>query len=153
TIHVTSTVPAFGSTVATAPTTFIVNVSDPVDPLSLDASDFQVNGTAASSVTYVPGTTTIQFGYVVTPVVTQGVETMHIAAGAFLRAGDAAAVSQFDSSFRYDATLLSVVSTTPAAGSVLTIPNTLDLNFNEAFDPSTVQTTDLVLSGTTGISV
>src|SRR5262249_14290956 len=51
---------------------------------------------------------------------------------------------------------LQVVSTTPAmAGGTFTFAGTLtfDVNFNRAVDPTSVQTTDLSLSGTSGVSV
>src|SRR5205823_5349202 len=47
---VTTTDPACGSLViGTAPTAFIVNLSDPADPATVDATDFTVNGTPADS--------------------------------------------------------------------------------------------------------
>ena len=46
---VTTTVPAVGSVVSTQPTDFVVNLSDPVHPATVQASDFTVNGTPANS--------------------------------------------------------------------------------------------------------
>ena len=43
-LAVTSTVPAVGSVVSTQPTDFVVNLSDPVHPATVQASDFTVNG-------------------------------------------------------------------------------------------------------------
>src|SRR5215467_4929793 len=86
TIHVTTTVPAVASIISTQPTTFTVNISEPVDPASLQASDFTVNGTPASSFAYTPGSTTIVFTFDASPVTTQGLQTMSIAAGAFTSA-------------------------------------------------------------------
>src|SRR5262249_26386320 len=94
--------------------------------------------------------------YAGTPVTAQGLQTMHVDAGAFARASDANPVAQFDATFRYDVTLLQVTSTSPAfPGGVFTLPApfTYDVNFNEPVDPSSVQTTDLVLSGIAGAFV
>ena len=44
---VTTADPACGSVVDTQPTDFIINLSDPVDPSTVQASDFTVNGTPA----------------------------------------------------------------------------------------------------------
>ena len=63
TIHVTTTIPAVASVISNQPTTFTVNISEPADPASLQAGDFSVNGTPASSVAYTPGSTTILFTF------------------------------------------------------------------------------------------
>src|SRR5439155_25828823 len=85
---VTDTDPAAGSVVFAQPTSFTVHVSDPLTPATVDAGDFQVNGIGATSVSYAPGSTTITFSYAGSPVTAEGVQTMHIDAGAFTRAGD-----------------------------------------------------------------
>ena len=66
-LSVATTTPAAGSVISTQPTTFTVNVTDPVDPATLDAGDWTVNGTPATSVSYTPGGTTITFTYAGTP--------------------------------------------------------------------------------------
>lgn len=155
-LAVTTTVPAIGSVVFSQPTSFVVNVTDPVDAATLQASDLTVNGVPANSVNYTPGTTTMTFNYSTTPVLTQGVQTMHIAGGAFLRASDGNPVLDFTGTFRYDALQLQVISTVPPfPGGSFTLPSpfTLDVNFNEAVDPSSVQANDLTLSGIPGASV
>jgi hypothetical protein len=155
-LAVASTVPAAGSVVFTQPSVFTVNVSDPVDPATLDASDFQVNSVTATSVAYTPGTTTLTFTFNTTPVTAQGLQTMHIDAGAFTRASDDNPVNVFDATFRYDAVLLQVTSTNPPfPNGVFTLPGpfTYDVNFNEPVDPASVQTADLVLSGIGGAVV
>ena len=84
-LAVTSTDPAVGSVVFTQPTDFVVNVSEPVQSATLDASDFTVNGMAANSVDYTSArATTMTFHFSSTPVTTQGEQTMHIDDGAFL---------------------------------------------------------------------
>src|SRR6266436_2450643 len=46
---VTTTDPACNAIINTQPTDFIINLSDPVDPATVQATDFTVNGTPASS--------------------------------------------------------------------------------------------------------
>jgi hypothetical protein len=137
-------------------TSFTVNVSDPVDPASLSPSALKVNGIAADSDSYTPGTTTITFTYASTPVTGQGLQTMRIDAGAFTRAFDGNPVGQFNAVFRYDAVLLQVTSTNPPVGATIDIngaPLTYDVNFNEAVNPASVHTTSLTLSGLAGATV
>ncbi len=153
---VTTTNPAVGSVVFTQPTTFTVNVSDAVNPLTLQPSDFTVNGITATSVSYLPGSTSIVFTYASTPVTNQGLQTMHVDAGAFNRASDGSPVAAFTGTFRYDAVLLQVTSTNPPfPNGVFTLPGpfTYDVNFNEPVDPTSVQTTDLTLGGVGGAFV
>jgi hypothetical protein len=153
---VTTTSPAVGSVAFTQPTVFTVNVTDPINPASLQPSDFSVNGLAATSVSYVPGSTAVTFTFASTPVTAQGLQTMHVDAGAFARASDGSPVAQFDGTFRYDAVLLQVVSTNPPTpNGVFTLPApfTYDVNFNEPVDPASVQTTDLTLGGIGGAFV
>ena len=94
-LSVSGTDPAVGSVVFAQRTAFTVNVNQPVDATTLQASDFTVNGTPANSVTYTPGTTTITFNYTTSPMTTQGVQTMHIAEGAFLSASGGNPVHEF----------------------------------------------------------
>jgi hypothetical protein len=150
---VTSTDPACGSIISTTPTDFVVNVTDPVDPTTLQGSDFTVNAIPANSVVYTPGTTTMTFHFNSTPVTMQGEQTMHIPAGAFNDVGGDGNLD-FTCTFRYDATLLQVTTTNPPVGGTFEppAPSTYqyDVNFNEAVDPASVQTSDLMLSGNTG---
>src|SRR5438034_4247114 len=153
----TSTNPACNSVISTQPTDFIVNVTDPINPATLQASDFTVNGAPANTVTYTPGTTTMTFHFNSSPVATQGVQTMHIPAGAFNRASDNQPNLDFTCTFRYDVLLLQVVSTVPSVGGSFSPPAPsnyqYDVNFNEAVDPASVQTTELMVSGNSGPSV
>jgi N-acetylneuraminic acid mutarotase len=89
---------ACGSAVFVPPTDFAVNVTDPVDPATLDASDFTVNGTQADNVTLLNGNTTIDFIFNTSPAVPD-LNTMHIPAGAFNCAQGP--VSEFNCTFRY----------------------------------------------------
>jgi hypothetical protein len=71
-----------GSVVTTPPTDFEVDVSEPVDPTTVQPSDFMCNGIPADSAILVNGNTTIEFIYITSPAV-PGVNTIHIPAGAF----------------------------------------------------------------------
>ena len=64
------------------PTDFLLDVNDPVDPATLDASDFTLNGTPATSVTLLNNNTRISFTFNTSPAI-RGNNTTHIAAGAF----------------------------------------------------------------------
>src|SRR5436189_3220420 len=77
--------PACGSfVIGTAPTDFVITLSDPADPSTIQASDFTVNGTPADSFTS-PDNQTITFHFNSSPVV-EGENTMHIDAGAIHQA-------------------------------------------------------------------
>jgi hypothetical protein len=155
TIHVTTTIPAVASVISNQPTAFTVNISEPADPASLQAADFSVNGTPASSVAYTPGSTTILFNFGSSPVTTQGLQTMSVAAGAFTSAAAGDPVAAFTGTFRYDVQLLQVVATAPAVGGVFTLPGpfTYDVSFNEPINPASVQPGDLQLTGIAGSAV
>ena len=87
-LTVSSTDPAVGSTVSAAPTSFTVNFSQPYDPASVQASDFEVNGIAADGFV-LTDTDTVTFTYALSPVTVQGLQTMTMDAGAVLRAATA----------------------------------------------------------------
>ena len=154
-IHVTTTVPAVASVISNQPTTFTVNTSEPVDPASLQASDFAVNGISASNFEYTPGNTTIVFTFDASPVTTEGLQTMSVAAGAFTGAVTGNPVAAFTGTFRFDTLLLQVVATAPPVGGVFTLPGplTYDVTFIEPIDPASVQPGDLQLSGNAGSTV
>ena len=151
---VTTADPACGSVVDTQPTDFIINLSDPVDPSTVQASDFTVNGTPADDFTLSNGDATITFHFNTSPVQNQGEQTMHIPAGAFNQASNNDPVLEFNCTFRYDATLLAVTDTVPPDGGTFHPPGpasyTYDMNFNEPVDPASVQTSDLHFSGVPG---
>jgi len=148
-LSVTTTDPACNSVVFTQPTDFTVNVSVAVDPTTVQAGDFTVNGTPANSFVLSNGNATITFHFNNTPVTNQGVQTMHIPAGAFNSASNGLPVLEFQCTFRYDATLLQVTSTNPPVGGTFTGPAiaTLDVNFNEPVDPNSVSIGSLQLNG------
>jgi hypothetical protein len=154
---VTTTDPTCGSfVVGTAPTDFTIDLSDPADPSTVQASDFTVNGTPADSFSLQNGNATIIFSFTTSPVV-EGENTMHIDAGAIHQASNNDPILEFNCTFRYAVTQLTVTDTDPPVGGTFTPPApgtyTYDVNFNMAVDPASVQTTDLQLSGNTGASV
>ena len=154
---VTTADPACGSVVTTQPTDFVINLSDAVNEGTVDASDFTVNGIPADSDSFSNGDLTITFHFDSTPVVNQGEQTMHIPQDAFTRQSDNQGVFEFNCTFRYDQTLLSVTDTVPPVGGTFDPPGpatyTYDMNFNEPVDPGSVQTSDLHLSGVPGSTV
>jgi hypothetical protein len=77
----TATSSLCGLTVHIPPTDFQINLSDPVDPGSVQASDLTVNGIPADSAVVSNGNTTIDFIFNLSPTLT--VNTIHISAGAF----------------------------------------------------------------------
>ena len=78
---------------------------------------------------------------------------MSLPAGAVKGAGDEIGNAAFSASFFYVTTQLQVTATSPAVGSVLTAPVTdLVVQFNKAFDPSTINTSDFQLSQGTVVS-
>jgi hypothetical protein len=91
--------PQCGSVVVgTAPTDFVVHLGNGVDPVSLQASDFMVNGTPANSVTILSGFVQLTFHFDTSPAV-QGQNTMHIPAGAFFCSQGT--VQEFTCTFTY----------------------------------------------------
>src|SRR5438067_34984 len=154
---VTTTTPACNSIVNTQPTDFVINLSDPVVPASVQATDFTVNGTPANSFVLSNGNARITFHFNSSPVTTQGVQTMHIPAGAFNRASDNDPNFEFNCSVCYALTPLQVTTTNPPDGGTFSpaAPGDYqyDVNFNQAVDPASVQTSDLSLTGNLGGSV
>src|SRR5438067_5633638 len=154
---VTTTTPACNSIVNTQPTDFVINLSDPVVPASVQATDFRVNGTPANSFVLSNGNARITFHFNSSPVTRQGVQTMHIPAGAFNRASDNDPNFEFNCSFCYALTPLQVTTTNPPDGGTFSpaAPGDYqyDVNFNQAVDPASVQTSDLSLTGNLGGSV
>ncbi|CAN5586180.1 hypothetical protein BH11PLA2_BH11PLA2_46040 [soil metagenome] len=146
TLQVTTTTPAAQSIVSTAPTSFTLNLTDALDETTVDASDFTVNGAQATGVSYTPGSTNLTFTFDISPVSTQGLQTMQMATGAVARASDANPLQVYLSSFRYESLPLAVTSTTPTSGSISDPMGFFDINLNEPVDPASVDTGDLRLS-------
>jgi hypothetical protein len=154
---VTTADPACGSLVTgTAPIAFIINLSDPADPSTVQATDFTVNGTPADSFILSNGNATIEFDFNTSPVV-QGENTMHIDAGAIHQASNNDPILEFNCTFRFGQEQLTVTDTNPPVGGTFTPPApgtyTYDVNWNIDVDPSSVTTSDLQVSGNAGATV
>src|SRR5205814_10247792 len=80
-----------------------------------------------------------------------------IPAGAFNRASDGQPNFAFDCTFCFDTAPLQVTTTNPPVGGTFSPPAPgdyqYDVNFNQAVDPGSVQTSDLTLTGNVGGSV
>src|SRR6184192_1378722 len=154
---VTTTTPACNSLINTQPVDFIINLSDPVDPTTVQATDFTVNGTAANSFVLSNGNATITFHFNSSPVTTPGPQTMDIPANAFNRQSDGQGNFAFHCTFCYDTAQLQVTTTVPPVGGTFSPPAPgdyqYDVNFNMAVDPASVTTSDLTLTGNAGGSV
>jgi hypothetical protein len=154
---VTTADPACGSlVVGTPPTAFTVDLSDAVDPSSVQPGDFEVNGTPADSSNVAGDGLSIEFDFNTSPVIA-GENTMHIPAGAFNQASNNDPVLEFNCTFRFTEEQLAVTDTDPPVGGTFTPPApgtyTYDVNWNVPVDPASVATTDLHLSGNAGASV
>ena len=154
---VTTSDPACNSIISTQPTDFIINLSDAVNTGTVQATDFTVNGTPANSVTFQNGDTQITFHFNSSPVSTPGVQTMNIPANAFTRVSDGMGNFEFNCTFCYVVTPLQVTTTNPPDGGTFSPPAPgdyqYDVNFNQAIDPGSVDTSDLTLTGNAGGSV
>ncbi len=144
---VLSATPGSGQIVTSLPTKFTLTFSHPVDSASLDPADLTVNGTPADSVSTTTDPHTVVFHFGTSPVVDQGVQTITMASGAVQRQGDARGVEAASMTFRYDALVLRVATSTPADGATVAPPLTeIDLNMNEAVAVASLQVSDLRLS-------
>src|SRR5438445_268299 len=154
---VTSTDTARYSVINPQPAHYIVNLSDAADPATVQASDFTVNGIAANTAQLSNGNLTIDFGYTTSPVTQEGLQTMHIPAGAIQRISDGQGIFEFNCTFCYVVTPLQVTTTSPPVGGTFSPPAPgdyeYDVNFNQAIDPASVDISDLTLTGNVGGSV
>jgi subtilisin family serine protease len=141
-----SVTPGGGQVVTSLPTDFTVTFSHPLAAATLDPGDLQVNGIPADSVSS-PDPHTAVFHFNTSPIANQGLQTVAVAAGAVQRQGDSRGVDALSTTFRYDALVMQVASSTPASGSTVAPPLTeIDLNMNEAVAAASVQASDLLLS-------
>ena len=145
--QVVSETPALGSTITgTAPSTFTLTYSLPIDPSSINPSDFKINGIGADSASISPDDLTITYSYLSTPVTSEGVQTEFLPTGALIGV-DGQTAGGISGTFNYIKSQLQVTSTSPAPGSILAAPVTdLVINFNKAFDPTSISTSDFLLS-------
>jgi hypothetical protein len=119
-MFVATTSPDQGSVVGSPPTSFAVHFSSPYNAATLQPTQFQVNGTPATSVA-LTDVNTVTFTFATSPVTGQGLQTMHLDAGAVTRASDSLASAEYSATFRYDMVPLQVTSTDPAVGTNLTV--------------------------------
>ena len=155
-LQIISSSPAANSVVSAIPTSYVIQFRDAVDVATLQASDMTVNSIPADNVALSADSKTATFTFNISPVTSEGLNTMAIAADAIERSGDNLGNLAFNAPFRYDTTLLQVGSTTPAfPGGTFSLPgpSTYDVNFNEPLDPGSVTTGSLVLSGLPGAAV
>jgi hypothetical protein len=97
---ISSSPPCGGIVVGTPPTDFTVNLTAPAG--GAQGSDFTVNGTPAIFAILSNNDTTITFHFNTSPVV-QGLNTMHIPAGAFPCGEPGGSVQEFTCTFTYQA--------------------------------------------------
>ena len=144
--QVAASTPANGAIVAAAPTDFAITFGSPYATMGIAAADLTVNGIPADS--FDPTSpTTITFHFNSSPVTMQGLQTMSIDAGSLTRQADGSPLAAFGATFRYDMLPIAVDATTPVDGSIVTLPlTTLNVHFNEPYDPATIGNSDLLLS-------
>src|SRR5438876_2365900 len=149
---VTTSDPTCNSVINTQPTQFVINLSDAVNESTVQPSDFTVNGTPANSDSFSNSDHTITFTFTTSPVTTEGVQAMNIPANAFTRQSDGQGNFEFMCTFCYAVTPLQVTTTNPPAGGTFSPPAPgdypYDVNFNQAVDAASVQTSDRTLTGT-----
>ena len=104
-LHVTDSNPAAGSIVGASAHRLHVRLFESRSAASVAAADLKVNNLPASSFTILD-VDTVKFHYASSPVTSQGLQTMAIAAGAILRQNDNQPLLAFNQSFRYDQVLL-----------------------------------------------
>jgi subtilisin family serine protease len=142
--------PAAGEIVSLPPTVFTIVFSHPYDISTDDPTDLTVNGTAADSVSEI-NSNTLKFTFNSSPVTTQGIQTMHMNAGAVSAAPGSGLLDPllkaWTATFSYDALPMEVISTDPGDGSAVQLPlDTLEVTLNEAAAAGSVQASDLQLS-------
>ncbi len=147
-----STTPSQNSVVNTPPdllTGYRADFSFPFDPTPayVDLSKVTVNGISPTSFSAVDSDT-IQFVFSTNPVTSEGNYTFNIGEGAVRRQSDALQNVAYSSSFVHDTLVLARTSVTPASGLLVTLPGpfTVDMDFNEPIDPSTIGTNDLTVT-------
>ncbi len=144
--YVQAATPDAGEIVSTPPTTFTFDLSAPVAPGSLAAGALVVGGIPADQVSLLDADT-VQFTFLSSPVLTEGLITYQLLGGVLLRDGDSAGLASFSEQFRYAAAPLQVVAISPAVESGAELPvSEILLTFNQPVDPATVDQTDLGLS-------
>ncbi|MBX7166500.1 MAG: S8 family serine peptidase [Pirellulales bacterium] len=145
TIHVVSTSPPIDGSTPVAPTSFVIDFSEPYLASSVQAGDLLVNGLPAGGVQFTDADT-LTFTFVSSPVVAQGLQTMSIAAGAIQSVGGEF-IEAASGSFRYDVLPMQVTAVSPVAGTTVALPLTaIQIDLNEAYAVGSVGLDDLDVS-------
>lgn len=144
-IHVVSSTPAQDGLVTTPVTDFVIDFSTPYLASSVQAADLTVNGIPADSVA-LSDDDTLTFSFLASPIATQGMQSMQIAAGA-IEDESFELIDQFDSVFRWDAVPMQVVASVPTADSTVALPlTTIRIDLNEAYSLGSLGLDDLAVS-------
>lgn len=132
--------------VDTAPTTFTLDFSEPINVGSVQASDLAVNSIAADGFTLIDSDT-VEFSYSSSPVTVEGVQAIELAANSVTQASNGDGVSALSVQFFFDPTPLQVDAVTPLDGGILALPDpSVRLDFTEPLHPGSIGIDDLVLS-------
>ena len=135
-----------GEVLLDPPTQFEVSFAEEFDPATVDPNDLTVNGVAADSVV-VTSDRTLRFAYGVSPVVQDGIQTIAMSPDAITRSSDGSGLASFESQFRYDSLTTQIIATTPPQNQTVETPFTqIDVHFNEAIDPTSLDVDDLITS-------
>ncbi len=125
---------------------FVVNFSHSIDTLSVQGSDFRVNGQSADSFTILDASS-VRFHFDSSPIQSEGSQEMQVVDGSILRSSDQDPVNGWTRHFVFDSTPLVVDSISPANGDWLVLPNpTVTVHFSENIVSTSVGTNDLHLS-------
>ena len=145
-MSVDSSDPANGSVTFEPLRDFTITFAHPVNPSSVEPADLVVNGRRADSFTIV-APDRIVFRFNTSPITSEGMQSMSVAAGAVTRLADGEGTVAYDATFRYDQLPMEVVATTPTDGSLVQLPLvSYEIDLNEPFSPASLSRTDLVLS-------
>lgn len=146
TIHVVASDPADDAIISTPPTQFTIDFSEAFAPTTIQASDLVINGIAADSFV-ISDADTVVFSFSSSPVTTQGLQSMTIAAGAVAALDLVTMQADFNATFRYDALPMQVTATQPMEGGLTPLPLTeILLDLNEPVLASSIDPSDLNLS-------
>ena len=97
---VVSSNPAANSTVETALDTFTLDFSGAIDASTVVASDFTVNGIAANTATLIDAST-VEYGFLTTPMTVTGNQQMALPAGSIQMAGNSDTVDAWQAEFDF----------------------------------------------------
>lgn len=138
--------PSEGEVVAQPPGSFVVEFTHDVDPDSVAASDFLVNGNPANFSSIIDAHS-VAFFYNNTPYAAEGPQSITLAAGAVTRLSDGSPLHGFERTFFWDSSPLTVVSSTPGSGETVTPALAhIDLILNGTCRADSMGPDDLVLS-------